>query len=120
MNKTLEGLNITTGIFAVQEAGTWHFTFTAIARTEKDDLYGLKMTKQSDVTEETIAYALRANSKDDIGEGYNHYETVSMSAITKVEVGEEVAVEVVRKSRLVDWIMDMGDDYGARFTGFKL
>ena len=89
-------------------------------RTEKDDLYGLKMTKQSDVTEETIAYALRANSKDDIGEGYNHYETVSMSAITKVEVGEEVAVKVVRKSRLVDWIMDMGDDYGARFTGFKL
>ena len=120
MNKTLEGLNITTGIFAVQEAGAWHFTFTAIARTEKDDIYGLKMTKRSDVTEETIAYALRVNSKDDLAKGYDHYETVSMSAITKIEVGEEVAVEVVRKSRLVDWIMDMGDNYGARFTGFKL
>ena len=81
------------------------------------------MTKRSNVTEETIAYALRANSKDDIGEGYNHYETVSMSAITKVEVGEEVAVKVVRKSHLVNWITSMHITYGdngARFTGFKL
>ena len=99
----------------------WHFTFTAIALTGKDDIYGLKMTKWSDVTEETIiANALRVNLKMGLGKGYNHYETLYMSAITKVEVGEEVAVEMVRKSRLVDWIMDMGDNYGTRFTGFKL
>ena len=117
-------MNIATGIFAVQEAGTWHFTFTAIALTGKDDIYGLKMTKWSDVTEETIiANALRVNLKMGLGKGYNHYETLYMSAITKVEVGEKVAVKVVRKSHLVNWITSMHITYGdngARFTGFKL
>ena len=61
------------------------------------------------------------NIKDSVLSGNSHYESVPMSAITKVEVGDEVSVKVVHQSRLVDWILELSfDDCGAIFTGFKL
>ena len=109
------------GIFTVQETGTWHFTFTAIVRTvaENDDKYGLKMTKGSVGTRETIiGRAFRANYRDFSEKSSGHYETLSMSAITKVEVGEEVSVKVNEKDSTGNYIG--GVDQVARFTGFKL
>ena len=80
------------------------------------------MTKQSVGGEETIIARVRADYREnsDKTTAWGHYETVSMSTITRVAVGEEVAVKVNEKDGTGDYIGEDDGDEVLRFTGFKL
>ena len=117
-------MNKTTGIFQAQETGTWHFTFTAVVRTDSDKEYRLTMTRLSSGSTETII--ARSVTVDKGNENF-HYATVCMNTITHLLVGEEVAIRVDYKRSENNHIgfpgpAGMANNPGpvATFTGFML